>query len=189
MRPFPKDKSIKQFMDTIRARTRRRIPLNVFQLIESINPVIRGWGTYYRKAHVRKLFNRLQRWIIRRIWSHRYKYWRNAGWKKLPETALYSKYRLVNLLSLIPDLNLRSAPNGWHKGKRIAGKLHDPFDRADGGRQRPTSFDSTKIKESIEAAKEIGDEWMTIEQDQLRNLSGFETATVSYLNLKEKGLL
>lgn len=109
---YPKDKSIQSFMDTIRARTHRRIPLTVFELIDSINPVIRGWGNYFRKAHVRKLFNRLQRWIIRRIWSHRYKRWRNAGWKRLPESMLYTKYRLVNLLSLIPDLNLRTAPKG-----------------------------------------------------------------------------
>ncbi|WP_309119724.1 sugar phosphate isomerase/epimerase [Paenibacillus sp.] len=46
-----------------------------------------------------------------------------------------------------------------------------------------------KIKESIEAAKDIGVEWMTVEQDELRNLTGIETATVSYLNLKEMGLL
>jgi sugar phosphate isomerase/epimerase len=46
------------------------------------------------------------------------------------------------------------------------------------------------IQASIEAAKEIGGiEWMTVEQDQLRNLTAFETALVSYLNLKEKGLL
>lgn len=109
---YPKDKSIQSFMDTIRARTRRRIPLTVFEVIDSINPVIRGWGNYFRKSHVRKLFNRLQRWIIRRIWSHRFKHWRNAGWKRLPESILYSKYRLVNLLSLIPDLNLRTAPKG-----------------------------------------------------------------------------
>lgn len=109
---YPKAKSIQSFMDTIRVRTRRRIPLTVYELIDSINPVIRGWGTYFRKAHVRKLFNRLQRWIIRRIWSHRFKRWRNTGWKKLPESILYSKYRLVNLLSLIPDLNQRTAPRG-----------------------------------------------------------------------------
>lgn len=54
---FPKDKSIQLFRDTIRARTHRRIPLTVFELIDSINPVIRGWGNYFRKAHVRKLFN------------------------------------------------------------------------------------------------------------------------------------
>jgi len=109
---YPKDKSIQSFKETIRARTHRRIPLTVIELIDSINPVIRGWGNYFHKAHVRKLFNRLQRWIIRRIWSHRFKRWRNAGWKKLPEAILYSKYRLVNLLSLIPDLNLRTAPKG-----------------------------------------------------------------------------
>lgn len=109
---FPKEKSILSFKDTIRARTRRRIPLTVFELIDSINPVIRGWGNYFRKAHVRKLFNRLQRWIIRRIWSHRFKRWRNKGWKMLHESVLYSKYKLVNLLSLIPDLNLRTAPRG-----------------------------------------------------------------------------
>lgn len=109
---YPKAKSIQSFMDTIRVRTRRRIPLTVYELIDSINPVIRGWGNYFRKAHVRKLFNRLQRWIIRRIWSHRFKHWRNAGWKKLPESILYSKYKLVNLLSLIPELNLRTAPRG-----------------------------------------------------------------------------
>jgi len=45
------------------------------------------------------------------------------------------------------------------------------------------------IQASIEAAREIGVEWMTVEQDQLRHLTGIETATVSYLNLKEKGLL
>jgi len=26
---------------------------------KEINPVIRGWENYYRKAHVRKLFNKL----------------------------------------------------------------------------------------------------------------------------------
>lgn len=109
---YPTDKSIKRFMDTIRSRTHRRIPFNIYQLIEFINPVIRGWGNYYRKAHVRKLFNQLQRWIHRRIWSHRTKKWRNAGWEKLPEHVLYSKYKLINLLSLIPDLNLRTAPKG-----------------------------------------------------------------------------
>jgi hypothetical protein len=29
-------------------------------------------------------FQRLDGWIRRRIWSHRYRRWRNAGWKRLP---------------------------------------------------------------------------------------------------------
>lgn len=101
---IPTEKSVKRFMDTIRERTKRRIPLNIQDLIDWINPVIRGWGNYYRKAHVRKLFNRLQRWIVRRIWSHRCKRWRNNGWKRYPCPVLYQTFKLVNLLSLIPDL-------------------------------------------------------------------------------------
>lgn len=106
---IPTEKSVKRFMDTIRERTKRRIPLKMQDLIDWLNPVIRGWGNYYRKAHVRRLFNRLQRWIVRRIWSHRCKRWRNQGWKRYPEPMLYQTFKLVNLLSLIPDLKPMTA--------------------------------------------------------------------------------
>jgi group II intron reverse transcriptase/maturase len=102
---IPTDKSVKRFTETIRNRTKRKVPLTLQEVIDWINPVIRGWGNYYRKAHVRKLFNRLQRWIVRRIWNHQCKRWRNTGWKKYPEQKLYEEFKLVNLLSLIPDLN------------------------------------------------------------------------------------
>lgn len=101
---YPREKSIKHFMEQIRERTRRKTPISTEELIDRLNPVIRGWGNYYFKAHVRKLFNRLDRWIVRRIWSHRYKRWRNAGWKKLPEAGLYGELGLVNLISLIPSI-------------------------------------------------------------------------------------
>jgi len=101
---YPREKSVRHFREQIRARTRRTAPIKTQELIKQINPVIRGWGNYYCKAHVRKLFNRLNRWIVRRIRSHRYKRWRNAGWKELPETSLYGKMGLVNLTALIPSL-------------------------------------------------------------------------------------
>jgi len=103
---FPRDKSIKHFKEQIRKGTRRKAPISVEMLIEQLNPVIRGWGNYYCKAHVRKLFNRLDRWIVRRIWSYRCKRWRNAGWKILPESALYGEMGLVKLISLIPTIAL-----------------------------------------------------------------------------------
>lgn len=45
------------------------------------------------------------------------------------------------------------------------------------------------LRESIEAAAESGVEWMVVEQDRLRHLTAFETVLVSYLNLKEQGLV
>ena len=101
---YPKEKSIRRFMDQARQRTKRRTPLQTEELIAELNPLVRGWGEYYKRAHVRRLFHRLDAWIVRRIWSHRGQRWRNCGWTQLPETKLYGEYGLVNLVGLIPSL-------------------------------------------------------------------------------------
>jgi RNA-directed DNA polymerase len=101
---YPRQKSLDHFKEQIRHRTCRKIPKKTEGLIEELNPVIRGWGNYYCKAHVRKLFNRLDRWIVHRLWSHHCKRWRNRGWEDLPEARLYGEMGLVNLVSLIPSV-------------------------------------------------------------------------------------
>lgn len=108
MYAVPKEQSIRRFMDQIRLKTKRKIPLTLKEIIDEINPIIRGWGTYYRKANVRKLFSRLKGWIVHRLWSHQLKRWRNGGWRKYPDRVLYNHYGLVNLTQLIPDIGKRS---------------------------------------------------------------------------------
>jgi group II intron reverse transcriptase/maturase len=104
---YPREKSLQHFKEQIRNRTRRKAPVSTQELIAEINPVIRGWGHYFCKAHVRKLFAQLDRWILRRIWSQRFKRWRCRGWRRLPERRLYGEMGLVRLVFLIPSLNLR----------------------------------------------------------------------------------
>ena len=74
------------------------------ELIRELNPVIRRWGEYYKRAHVRRLFNQLDRWVVRRLWSHRYRRWRCAGWNTLPTRRLRGELGLVSLIGLIPSL-------------------------------------------------------------------------------------
>jgi RNA-directed DNA polymerase len=105
---YPREKSIQRFPDQVRQRTKRRVPLHTKELIAELNPLLRGWGEYYKRAHVRKVFHQLDRWIVRRIWSHRFKHWRNGGWTQLPTARLYGEYELVNLVGLIPSLASRS---------------------------------------------------------------------------------
>ena len=105
---FPREKSIRRFMDQVRALTRRRVPLSTEELIERLNPVLRGWGHHYKRAHVRKLFHPLDGWIVRRVRSHRYRRWRNGGWRQLPAAKLYGEYGLVHLVGLIPSLASRN---------------------------------------------------------------------------------
>ena len=40
-------------------RSGSAVPLPTEELIEELNPLLRGWGEYYKRAHVRLLFGRL----------------------------------------------------------------------------------------------------------------------------------
>jgi len=86
---LPTDRSIKRFKDKVRTATNRRNPKDLEGVLAELNPIIRGWGNYYRRAHVRRLFNRLNHWIVMRVWNHQHKHWRNAGWRHLPDRRLY----------------------------------------------------------------------------------------------------
>ena len=103
----PTEKSIRHFKDQIRRLTRRKAPVTTVELIEEINPILRGWGEHFKRAHVRGLFHQLDGWIVRRLWSHRLRHWRCAGWRELPSTKLYGEMGLVNLIGLIPSLAYR----------------------------------------------------------------------------------
>jgi hypothetical protein len=68
---YPTRKSILRFRDRVRMLTRRSAQRKTAALIEELNPTLRGWAEYYKRAHVRTLFHKLDGWIVRRIWSHR----------------------------------------------------------------------------------------------------------------------
>jgi RNA-directed DNA polymerase len=104
---YPREKSVRRFKDRIGRMTARKAPVTTSELIQQVNPVIRGWGEHFKRAHVRRLFHQLDRWIVRRIWSHRFKRWRCAGWLELSAAKLYGEFGLVNLIALIPSLATR----------------------------------------------------------------------------------
>jgi group II intron reverse transcriptase/maturase len=109
---YPSQRSLQRFKDRVRRATRRKAPVSTGELIEQLNPVLRGWGQHYKQAHVRRLFHQLDGWVVRRLWSHRHKRWRCAGWKTLPRPQLYGEMGLVNLVGLIPSIgphHLRSS--------------------------------------------------------------------------------
>jgi len=106
---IPTQKSVDRFKDQIRNLTKRHVPLRMGELINTINPIIRGWGNYYCRSHVRKRFNQLDRWIVRRLWSHRAKRWRNTGWREYPMKRLRTEFKLVRLVALIPSLQIAKA--------------------------------------------------------------------------------
>jgi hypothetical protein len=51
------------------------------------------------KIGYKRRFSLLDRWIVRRLWSHRTKRWRNAGWREYPTKRLRAEFKLVNLVA------------------------------------------------------------------------------------------
>jgi RNA-directed DNA polymerase len=105
----PRAKSVTRFKDQIRNLTQRRAPVTLRDMVTVLNPIIRGWGNYYRKANVRTLFHRLDGWIERRLWSFISKRWRNTAWRRYPSSRLITDFGLVRLIHLVPGIrsNLR----------------------------------------------------------------------------------
>jgi RNA-directed DNA polymerase len=101
---IPREKSVKRFQEQSRALTRRKAPLKLREVIERINPVIRGWGHFDHKADVRRLFPRLDRWIEPRLYAFLAKRWRHPRWRRYPTRRLIAECGLVRLTPLIPGL-------------------------------------------------------------------------------------
>jgi RNA-directed DNA polymerase len=64
----PRDKSLKKFKDTIRAKTKRTSGHSLSQIIEDANRTLRGWYEYFKHSHP-TTFRPLDGWIRRRLRS------------------------------------------------------------------------------------------------------------------------
>ncbi len=62
-------KAKKKFKAEIKQRTRRQPPKALELVIQSINPMIRGWGNYFKGGTVKKLFKELDGYIRGRLRS------------------------------------------------------------------------------------------------------------------------
>jgi group II intron reverse transcriptase/maturase len=65
----PRPRALAGFKDRVRARTRRNAPISIEQMIEDLNPLLRGWGNYFAPGDVARLFDDLDGWIRMRLRS------------------------------------------------------------------------------------------------------------------------
>jgi RNA-directed DNA polymerase len=98
----PGNKAKKRFKAEIKQRTRRQQPKSLKEVIQSINPVIKGWGNYFKGGTVKKFFEELDVYIRGRLRSFRVK---RRTWKVLLYTIPKSLFDRLGLISLSSLLN------------------------------------------------------------------------------------
>ena len=71
---WPSPKAMKKLRDRIRELTSiRQSGKDVRQLIVELNPVLRGWGNYFRTGNADREFNRMDHFVIKRLRRWRYR--------------------------------------------------------------------------------------------------------------------
>jgi len=105
----PRDKARKKFKEEIKQRTRRQQPRNLEIVINSINPLIRGWGNYFKGDKARKTFERLDGYIRARLRSFQAK---RRSWYVISYTLPKSKLDKLGLISLCSLLDETISCNG-----------------------------------------------------------------------------
>jgi group II intron reverse transcriptase/maturase len=71
---WPSQRSMQRIRQRVKELTpRRRCHADICEVIADINPVIRGWGNYFRTGNAAKRFNQLDSYVWRRLRSLRVK--------------------------------------------------------------------------------------------------------------------
>jgi len=84
-------KKVAAFKAKVKQITRKNSPVNLETVIGDLNPVLRGWGNYFRMANCKTQYGELAGWIRRRLRAKQLALWKNPdrlirrlrqlGWK------------------------------------------------------------------------------------------------------------
>lgn len=93
----PRAQAVQRLKEKVRYITRRRQPRRVDQIVAELNPVITGWGRYFRIGDLWRVGRRLDRWILRRLRAFLAKRWRTNNWRRYTEAFFYRRAELRSL--------------------------------------------------------------------------------------------
>ena len=103
-RKVPRKRARDAFKTRIKALTRRQQPKNVVMVIKTLNPVIRGWGNYFKYGDVKSLFAEYDSYIRMRLRS----YAKKKRWVSKVAHSTWPNKRLADL-GLVSLTALREA--------------------------------------------------------------------------------
>jgi RNA-directed DNA polymerase len=94
----PTRKSQKKLMKTLSQEFRRMKSWPITIVIETINPIVRGWVNYFRVGHSSSTFGYIKDWVEKRVRRNlaRACKRKGVGWDRWSKKLLYDTLRLFN---------------------------------------------------------------------------------------------
>lgn len=76
----PSKESVRRFKGKVKALLRRGRGRNLARFMtENLNPLLRGWGNYFRMSEVKGVFEELDSWVRRRLRCIRWRQWKHPS--------------------------------------------------------------------------------------------------------------
>jgi RNA-directed DNA polymerase len=114
MRPqfVPKMKKRTALFAKLREVFRQHVSQPVGEVIEEINPILRGWVNYYRIGHSARCFSKIHNWVEMKIRRHlmRARLRKGKGWKRWSSEWIYRMLGLYNDYRLRRPARAKAAP-------------------------------------------------------------------------------
>jgi RNA-directed DNA polymerase len=125
-------KALERFREEVRRLTRRTAGKSLRAVVARLDRYLRGWGEYFKRASVAGVFDRYDRWILRRLRAYVAKRWRNGLWRRYPDRYFWVHLGLTRLYQLrrdfLRELEVRRRA-GNRPVERSAGDPHATFVR------------------------------------------------------------
>lgn len=95
------EKKIREFKEKVKKITRRNSPVNLEKVIADLNPLIRGYANYFRIANCKKVFDRLSRWVRRRLRAKQLALWKKPKrvLRRLRQLGYQSEFKAIKMSS------------------------------------------------------------------------------------------
>ena len=118
------DKKLKKLKEKVKQITRRSSWTNVAGVIRELNPVIRGFATYFRIANCSRELKRLMGWIRRRLRCIQLKQWKKPAklHRRLKQLGYKPPFKYIKMRSwrnAASPLVHFALPNSWFNEQKL----------------------------------------------------------------------
>jgi group II intron reverse transcriptase/maturase len=98
---FPTPESMKRIREKIRNISNYRAPITPEEIVEKVNPLLKGWANYYVHTNAGKSFGLVQKFVNKRIrrFLRRRRHKKGMGYRQYPDEFLYKRLGLLRINS------------------------------------------------------------------------------------------